>query len=329
MKVLIIRFSSIGDIVLTSPVLRCLKEQLDQVEIHYLTKSTFKDLVLFNPHVHKVHLLEESMNQTIRELRKEAFDVVIDLHNNMRSTRVKRGIGVKAYTVKKDNLSKWQMVNLKWLYRTSVSHIVERYLHTISDLRVKPDNKGLEIHIPDGSRVPMTSLPESHRNGFVAVAIGAIQATKRLPERRLSELCKMITGPIVLIGGPADKQSASRIQSEVGGMVHDCTGIYSILESASLMDSASSVVCHDSGAMHIACALGKRTISVWGNTVPEFGFGPYQPEKKENAVIFESKGLSCRPCSKLGLDRCPKGHFHCMENHDLEEVARAATLNST
>lgn len=322
MKVLIIRFSSIGDVVLTSPLLRCIKEQVTNVELHYLTKAVFGELVSSNKHVDKVHLLEDDLSSVISALKLEGFDHIIDLHNNLRSKRIKSALGVKSTAVDKRNFLKWKMVNLRALARQRVPHIVERYLDAGKELGVNNDDKGMELFIPAEQTVPLSDLPESHRNGYIAFAIGAAHSTKRLTESLMIKLCEQIPKPIVLIGGPTDKERALAIQMAVGPRVHDATGEYSILRSASLLDQAEAVICHDSGAMHIACALRKRTISIWGSTVEDLGFGPYQPEVPQNSHSFQVEGLSCRPCSKIGHAQCPKGHFHCMEKQDLKRIAQ-------
>lgn len=153
------------------------------------------------------------------------------------------------------------------------------------------------------------------------MAIGAAHATKRLPQHRLIELANLVEGPIVIIGGKLDRDVARAIGDDVGARVFDATGRFDILGSASLIKQAQSVIAHDSGAMHIAAAFLKRVVSVWGNTVPAFGMGPYIPEHPERAIIAEVRSLPCRPCSKIGHDRCPKGHFRCMEKQDLRRIA--------
>lgn len=320
MKVLVIRFSSIGDIVLTSPVLRCVKEQVRDAEIHVATKSAFADLVRFNPHVTRVHELGDDLGDLIRRLKAENFDQVIDLHHNLRTARVKRALGVSAHSFPKLNVQKWLLVNLK-VDRMPRMHIVDRYLSTVSHLSVKNDGKGLDLFIPAEREVPPTSLPSTHHGGFTAMAIGAAHATKRLPQHRLIELANLVEGPIVIIGGKEDRAVARAIGDAVGARVFDATGRFDILGSASLIKQARSVIAHDSGAMHIAAAFNKKVVSVWGNTVPLFGMGPCIPQHPERAVIAEVQGLSCRPCSKIGYDHCPKGHFRCMEKQDLRRIA--------
>ena len=327
MKLLVLRFSSIGDIVLTSPVLRCVKEQLPGVELHVATKSAFADLVRFNPHVSKVHELGEDLGALVHQLKAEGFDGVIDLHHNLRTARVKRALGVPAHSFNKLNIEKWLLVNLR-IDRMPRVHIVDRYLATVAHLGVKNDGRGLELFIPPDREVALEALPEPHRAGYVALAIGAAHATKRLPARKLIELAGLVKGPIVLIGGAEDREVARAIVSAVGGRVFDATGRFDILGSASLIRRARTVIAHDSGAMHIAAAFQRPVVSIWGNTVPLFGMGPYIPLHPERAHLSEVNDLPCRPCSKIGHDHCPKGHFRCMEQQDLRRIAELGNTNS-
>lgn len=320
MKVLVLRFSSIGDIVLTSPVLRCLAEQRKEVEVHVATKSAFADLVLHSPYVQKVHVLGDDLGELISRLKKEGFDEVIDLHHNVRTSRIKRALGVPAHSFPKLNVEKWLLVNLK-MDRLPHTHIVDRYFTTVEHLGVKNDGQGLDLFIPADREVAHGTLPVAHRSGYTALAIGAAHATKRLPEHRLIELAQLIEGPLVLIGGREDQAVARAISTAIGGRAFDATGRYDILGSASLIKQARNVIAHDSGAMHIASAFRKPVVSIWGNTVPSFGMGPYIPTDPSKAYSMEVSGLSCRPCSKIGHDNCPKGHFHCMEKQDLGAIA--------
>lgn len=320
MKVLVLRFSSIGDIVLTSPVLRCVKQQVPGAELHMATKGAFADLVAHSPYVDRVHHLEDDLKDLVRRLKAEGFDEVIDLHNNLRTARIKRALGVPAHAFPKRNIEKWLLVNFK---RNSMpqEHIVDRYMSTVAHMGVKNDGQGLDLFIPSDRKVDLVTFPEAHRSGYTAIAIGAAHATKRLPEHKLIELVGLVQGPVVLIGGSEDRAVARAIASKVGGRVFDATGRYDILGSASLIEQARKVIAHDSGAMHIAAAFKKEVVSVWGNTVPAFGMGPYIPTAPERARIMEVKGLSCRPCSKIGHDNCPEGHFKCMEDQDLRAIA--------
>lgn len=312
-KILIIRFSSIGDIVLTTPVIRCIKEQKPDHEIHYLTKNAFKSILENNPHISKVHTIEKDVNEVVGELQKENFDFVVDLHNNIRSMQVKSGLKKPSATFKKLNFKKWLLVNFKIDQMPKV-HVVDRYMDTVSTLGVKNDGKGLDYFIPAKDEIDQTALPLSHQNGFIAFVIGAKHFTKQLPLEKLISICKKINKPIVLLGGKEDAVKGEGIAQVVGANIYNACGKYNLNQSASLIKHSDKVISHDTGLMHIAAAFKKEIISVWGNTVPAFGFYPYLPDPKSKTI--EVNGLSCRPCSKIGYDKCPKGHFKCMKEMD-------------
>ena len=145
LKILIIRFSSIGDIVLTTPVIRCIKQQLPNVEIHYLTKRNFKSILSSNPNIDKLHLLEETLSATISSLKAEKFDLIIDLHHNLRTLIIKIKLGVKSSSFDKLNWQKWLLVNLK-INRMPDVHLVDRYFATVRFLGVKNDEKALDYY---------------------------------------------------------------------------------------------------------------------------------------------------------------------------------------
>ncbi len=323
MKILVIRFSSIGDIVLTSPVMRCLKEQVPGAEVHFLTKDIFRSLVEHSPHVDKVHAVMDTLGDVLPQLNQERFDLIVDLHHNLRTWRVKRALGVPSKSFPKLNYEKWLLVNFR-KNALPATHIVDRYLSTVAHLGVKNDSKGLELFIPAEKEVALSTLPDLHRTGYTALCIGGAHFSKRLPAHMLIDLAQRIEGPVVVIGGPEDKVVARSMADAVGGRVLDATGQYDLLGSASLIRQAHSVVAHDSGALHVACAFQRPVVSVWGNTVPAFGMGPYQPQQPQNVHIAEVLGLDCRPCSKIGFEHCPKGHFKCMEDQDLARIAELA-----
>lgn len=324
MKVLVIRFSSIGDIVLTTPVIRALKTQLNESEIHVATKNQYRSILENNPYIDKLFVLEKNLSALIVQLRKERYDYIIDLHNNLRTAIIKAALGVKSFSFNKLNLEKWLLVNFK-INKLPSLHIVDRYLNAIQPLGVKEDALGLDYFIPDKDIVPLEWLPETHWQGFVAYAIGAQHNTKKLPVNRMIELCDKINRPIVLLGSQDDFSAAEEIRifferphnSEYEGglkelnkktIIYNACGKFNLNQSASLIKSASYVFAHDTGLMHIAAAFKKEIFSIWGNTIPEFGMYPYRTK----FTILENKKIDCRPCSKIGHPVCPKGHFKCM-----------------
>ena len=314
MKILILRFSSIGDIVLTSPVVRCLKQQLKNSEIHYLTKKSFFSVVENNPNIDKVFSFEKDISEVLPELKKENYDCVIDLHHNLRSMQVKRALGKPSKSFNKLNIEKWLLVNLK-INRLPDKHIVERYFETVAHIGVKNDLKGLNFFIDVKDEIDISSLPKEFSTGYIALVIGAKHNTKKLPTEKIISICKKINRPVVLIGGKEDLETGEKITSQISTTFNAC-GKYNLQQSASLIKQAEKVITHDTGMMHIAAAFQKNIISIWGNTVPEFGMYPYMPGNELNSQIVEVENLSCRPCSKIGFEKCPKGHFKCMNEID-------------
>ena len=312
-KFLIIRFSSIGDIVLTTPVMRCLKQQLPDAEIHYLTKNSFKGIVANNPYITKVHSIEKEVSEVIAELRREKFDFIIDLHHNIRSAQVKSRLKKPSASFKKLNFRKWLLVNFK-VNRMPDLHVVDRYMQLLKRFNVQNDGKGLDYFIPAKDEVDVSTLPMVHQRGYTAFVIGAKHYTKQLPAEKIISICKKLSHPVILVGGKEDTARGEEIANAVGAAVFNACGSYNLNQSASLVRQAVNVISHDTGLMHIAAAFKKEIISVWGNTVPAFGFSPYLPAP--GSRIVEVTGLPCRPCSKIGYEKCPQGHFKCMREID-------------
>ena len=321
-KILIIRFSSIGDIVLTSPIARSIKEQLKNPEVHFLTKKSFGSIVSLNPNIDKVYTIEKNIDEVIAQLKEEKYDFIIDLHYNIRSVMVRLKLNRPSFTFNKTNLKKWLMVNWK-IKKKPNAHIVDRYFKAVRKLGVRNDNKGLDFFIPAKDEVELSTLPASHQKGYIAFVIGAKHFTKRMPKEKIFAVCQKITQPLVLLGGPEDKEVADFIEKGVGAKIYNGCGRYSLQQSASLVKQAQKVITHDTGLMHIAAAFNKEIISIWGSTVPEFGMYPYLPKDAKPALLVEVKDLYCRPCSKIGFPKCPLGHFKCMNEIDENAVAAA------
>ena len=323
MKILIIRFSSIGDIVLTTPVIRCLRNQVAGAEIHYLTKYNFRHVLASNPYIDRFFYLNNNWESLTAELKDQQYDLVIDLHHNLRTARLKKALKVKSYAFPKLNIEKWMYVNLK-INRMPDIHIVDRYLETVRHLQVKNDGKGLDYFIPANEEVPQNDIPHSHVVGYIAIVIGAAHATKRMPVEKIIELCSKMEHPIILLGGPEDQSAGEQIASTDKIKIYNACGKFSLNESADLVRKSKFVISHDTGLMHIAAAFKKPVISIWGNTVPAFGMTPYYGYQPVSTAVFEVKGLGCRPCSKIGYEKCPKKHFKCMQMQDIDHIVSLA-----
>ena len=321
-RFLVVRFSSIGDIILTTPVVRHLKKQVVDAEVHFLTKQSFAPLLEANPYIDRVHVYNGNMKTRIRELKEVGIDYIIDLHNNTRSARVKYGLKRMDFTVRKLNTRKWLYVNLK-LNRLPHIHMVDRNLETIRTFISEKDQEGLDYFIPEDSTVAISDLPEGFQEGFVGLAIGAQHETKKLPRESLISLCGQLSEPVVILGGPGDRETGDAIVAALPGkLILNTCGQYSINQSASLVQQARLLITHDTGLMHIGAAFGKKIITVWGNTVPDFGMFPYRADPA--SVNFEVTGLRCRPCSKIGYQHCPKKHFKCMLDQDMDGLVSTA-----
>lgn len=320
-KILIIRFSSIGDIVLTTPVIRCLRKQYPEAELHVLTKSSYQQIYAANPNINKVYEIQDDLKTVIPMLKEENYDFVVDLHKNWRSLKVRLALHRPSSSFPKLDFRKFLYTKLKIGTMPTV-HIVDRYFKAVERLGVHNDGQGLDFFIGEGDVMHYEDLPEEFREGFVAIVIGGQHVTKILPAEKVVEVCRALAFPVVLVGGPEDFARGESIVQMVGKNVGNSCGRLSLGQSASLLQLADAVLTNDTGMMHIAAALHAPIVSVWGNTVPEFGMYPYLPQGMKPAVIVENKNLSCRPCDKLGFRQCPKGHFKCMRDLDSQYIAR-------
>lgn len=322
LKILVIRFSSIGDIVLTTPVLRCLHRQIPGAEVHFATKKKFAGLLANNPHIHRIHGLGDDFAAFARELRSEKFDHIIDLHRNLRTFRLRLALGgVSWHAFNKANLHKWLLVR-GWTSKP-VEHIVDRYMRAASALGVQYDGNGLDFFTTTEDKP--VELPAS----YIAYAIGGTWNTKRMPLEKMKEIIAGVNRTWVLLGDHRDATEGAALQAAFPGRVHDFCGKLSLEESALALKYAQAVVAHDTGLMHIAAAFNKPVISIWGNTIPEFGMTPYFPQHRpaDEDLMSSVQGLGCRPCSKIGFEKCPKGHFDCMNRQDIATICNHLNKN--
>ncbi len=321
MKVLIVRLSSIGDIVLCSPVVRVLYKAGH--EVHFLSKKSYVHLLEPSPYISKVLAFDENWGSLIREVKNEGYDVLIDLHKNLRTLRLKLFSGVKSYSFPKINLQKWMKVKFKRTKLPDV-HIVDRYIKPIEVLGLNNDNEGLDYFFPEDFEFDWRSWLSQRgiEDNYIAWVTGGTHSTKRLPEEKIVDFAEKSSVNIVLIGGPEEMEMGDRISKKFDHVLN-AAGYTSIPQSSALILHSQLVISNDTGMMHIAAALKKKIISLWGNTIPEFGMSPNLPQHPQNHIAIEIKNLNCRPCSKIGYNKCPKGHFNCMNTIKTEDIIEA------
>ena len=319
MKFLIIRFSSLGDIVLTTPLIRCIKNQ-HNAEVHYVTKDSFKKILKPNKFIDKLWTIKTNVSEIIGHLKKEKYTHIIDLHSNLRSLQIKlqfRKAQISTYS--KGTVSKLKRIYFKT--EPPNIHVVDRYFKSIAKYGVKNDGKGLDFFIPDDIVIDWNRIG-LNPNQYLSFVIGAAHFTKRLPKEKILEICNRIDYPIVLIGGMDVKDVGTFIEEKSSGVINQ-TGQLSFMESARIIENSKGVLAHDTGFMHIASALSIPLISFWGSTDPKLGFWPYYEDAKNiQNFLAEVEGLSCRPCSKFGRADCPKGHFNCMNKQDVQTIGQ-------
>lgn len=316
-KFLLIRLSSIGDVVITSPVARCIAEQVKDAEVHFLTRKAFVPLLEASPYIRKIHVYDENLPEVLTELRSEGFDYVIDLHKNLRTRRLRMHLHAQWISYHKLNILKWIRVRTRWKVLPD-KHLVDRYFEALQPIGVKNDGKGMDFFIPDS--VSGVDIPHKE---FVAITLGAKFATKAIPVHKAAEFCRDLPWPVVILGGKAEMEKSAELAALLPGKVTDLSGQLDLTGSAYVISRAACLVTGDTGLMHIAAALKKKVISVWGSTTTDFGMFPYFPEEMaDRSVIIEAE-VGCRPCSKLGFDRCPRGHFRCMNDIPGSRVQEA------
>ncbi len=321
MRVLIIRFSSMGDIILTSPVIRSFARQLG-AEIDVLTKPAFAPLYQHNPYVRKCFVHRSGFLQT-GALRKQQYDLVADLHNNLRSRIYTWMLMRPVKRFHKANLAKWMAVRTKNLNNLPDGHLVHRYFDSLASEGIHYDQQGLDFFFPpdfDGaSAAPV--MTRMDKQPYLVLALGGTYYTKRIPAETAASIVKHMQHPVVLVGGDDCLEVAGALEKQYPDQIVNTTGKFNIFETAWMVNGASAVISGDSVVMHMAAALKKPLLTLWGNTVPQFGMYPLYPEGMDINLNFEVQNLPCRPCSKLGKSYCPAKHFKCMLQQDGGRIA--------
>ena len=335
-SICIFRLSSLGDIVLTTVLLRCLRTQFPNSNIVFVVSSRYADVLRFNPHIS--HIVEVDTNKGIKELltkrheiqkknNGKKFDIVLDLHRNLRTKLLRFGIGNEYGFIDKFRKQKLQLVHKKIGLGEPVVHIVNRYINAAQKWKVKIDDEGLELWL-ENERNTMVYEPKKRNtiSHIIGIAPGARHFTKRYPKEKFIELIielKRVNpqSEFTLFGGSDEKELCREIERSLSFTVKNYAGTKSILESTVELDKCAQLITNDSGLMHIAAARRVPVIAIFGSTVKEFGFEPYGVKHK----LIE-RNIPCRPCSHIGREQCPLGHFDCMKTIETEDIVSKVFL---
>ncbi len=298
---------------MTSSVIRCLKNQLNAT-IHFATKKAFGSILENNPYVDQVFQLEKDWKSFVQPMKEESYDHIIDLHNNLRSKRLSRALGLKARKINKLSLQKEALIRFNINHLPDI-HFAHRGLETVLHLGVHDDHEGMDFFIPTDISIE----GRWNQTPFITLALATAHETKNIPKRTIEKLIQQSERPVILLGGPNEKALGAALEQQFKDKAFNMAGNCSLLESAAYIRQSEYLIAGDTGLLHIAAALKKETISIWGATIPEFGVFPYYGQYEIQHYIHEVK-LSCRPCSKHGGASCPKKHFNCMNLQNIESI---------
>ena len=312
-RILVIRFSSLGDILLTTPFLRVLQKKIPSAKIDFLVKASFIDAIKLNPNINEVFAwqTEGELEKLVANLKTKKYDFVLDLQNNFRSKRVVSKLGIDSLVFKKPNIRKFLLVQLKLNFLKDKKQIPEKYIEVVPELEL--DDLGLELFLPENIKPKYQS-----KKNIIGLAPGAFHYTKRWPIEYYSDLGNKLTEDgfeIVIFGGKSDIEICNDLQKRITGSI-DLSNDNQLYSTAADMKNCKLIVCNDSGLMHTAISVGVPVVSIFGSTVKEFGFTPFGVEN----LIIENNNLSCRPCSHIGKSTCSKKHFKCMNELTAEMV---------
>lgn len=309
-KILVIRLSSLGDILLTTPVIRALRSKYPNAKIDFLCREEYSSVVLWNRYLND-KIIYDNSSELISELKNRNYEVVIDLQNNLRSRKITKELNAIIYRYKKPTVKKFLIVNFRWNLLAPPVSIVERYAGAVDNLEL--DDGGLNLFLPKNIKSILTG-----KRKYVGICPGSRHFTKQYPVEYQIELCRKLSGEgfsPVLFGGKSDIEICAEIERGADSVIN-LSNDNDLYSTAANMKKCSVVICNDSGLMHTAAAMKVPVIAIFGSTVKEFGFAPYGVKN----VIIENEEISCRPCSHIGKSRCPKGHFDCMRSLTPEIV---------
>ncbi len=328
--------SSIGDIILTSPVVRQLRRNFPEAQIDYLVRKEYAAVIKHNPHLSNVIEFdakgEDHALQLMRQYIQDAeYDLILDLHRNIRSKYLRRFLNhPRIYKISKNQVPRFLLVNTGLnLYKQLNPYplsVAAKYLRAGKSVGLDPSDLKLDVYLPEETQKKGEQIWQRlHDEGArVVIAPGARHYTKCWPAAYYARLIELIHQEFgwtsVLVGGPDEAEMAASIENRAGEQIVDSlAGRISLLETFAIIQESLLFISNDSGLMHVAAAYQKPQIAIFGSTTRELGFFPVN----ENATIVENNSLNCRPCTHIGKSACPREHFKCMLEVTPEEVFSA------
>lgn len=323
---LVVRFSSIGDILLTTPLLRALRRRHPEAVVVYVTKRPMAPLIADNPHVSQVVALEpdEPVRHLAARLRALSPTHGLDLHGSLRSRALRLLVGCSWSGYRKRKFARTALIAGKLdLYGAANVPVPERYFEAGRRLDLKPDGQGPEFHLAPAAHTRVKQWLASRGLAdarLAAIAPGAAHGTKRWPLGHWQSLAERLAGSggsglrLVVVGGPEDRG----IAAQIGAPAVSAAGEFSLQETGALLARSAVLISGDTGVMHMATGVGTPVVALFGPTVQQFGFFPY----RARAEVLQ-RDMACRPCSAMGTARCPLGHHRCLVDIAPADVAAA------
>ncbi|MGH7589987.1 MAG: lipopolysaccharide heptosyltransferase II [Gemmatimonadales bacterium] len=324
-RILAVRLSSIGDVILITPLLRAIRARHPKAHLAVLTKRALVPLLQDDPRVDEVLALEagESLASIAKRLRRERFTHCLDLHGSLRSRALRLMVPGRWRGYDKRAVARWALIHLHRDWYGDQVPTPERYFEAARDLDVHPDGGPPEVFVPasaadaTGAWLAASGVPRP----FVALAPGAAHATKRWPAESWKALAASLAGRgfgVISVGGADDRAVGAEVAAAAGASGTNAAGGATLIETAALLQRAAATVAGDTGVMHLATAVGSPIVALFGPTVRQFGFAPYTA-----AATVVERDLDCRPCSAHGGARCPLGHHDCLRRIEVATVEAA------
>lgn len=339
-KVLIIRLSSIGDIILTTPLIRVLNKKYPDCKIDFVIKHQFRDLIAAHPAVSRLYVYKKnderySLKKIRKLIREERYDIIIDIHKNFRSVYLRTCANAgKVVQFKKYAFKRWLLIKFKLNMYDHIVPVYQRYIDSLKDFDIEYDHKGVDLYIPEHYLNSIDhkwrSIIESIEGPIIGIAPGASYLTKRWMPNGFQNVARRLLqqhgdASIIFFGNTDDRRITDSILAglqDYSDRIFNMAGELSLMESAALLNYCSYVITNDTGLMHMATGLKKKVVAIFGSTTRELGFFPCS----NDAAIVQNVYLRCRPCSHVGRHECPEKHFKCMKDITPDHVIEAFEL---